>query len=69
MKFLNIHRAEHEYFKDSSVIFSDMLCFDLAVASSIKHNNNNKKKKKMEKLGIWQKIENKKTIDLVLSNC
>jgi len=49
----NIHRAGYEYFKDSSVVFLDMLCFDLAVPSSTKN-----KKKKMEKWGIWQKTEN-----------
>jgi len=44
MKFLNIHRPVYEYFKDTSVVFSDVLCFDLAVASSTKNNN-----EKMEK--------------------
>jgi len=43
-KVLNIHRPGYEYFKDSSVVFLDMLCFDLAVASPTKNNN-----KKMEK--------------------
>jgi len=51
-KFLNIHRPGYEYFKDSSVVFLDMLCFDLAVASSM---NNNNKKKKMEKVGYLAK--------------
>jgi len=50
-KFLNIHRPGYEYFKDSLVVFLDMLCFDLAVASSMKNNNNNNNNKKMEKWG------------------
>ena len=48
-KFLNIHRAGYEYFKDGSVVFSDIFCFGFAVAFPMK-NNNNKKKKKMEKM-------------------
>jgi len=51
IKFLNIHRPGYEYFKDSSVVYLDMLYFDLAVASSMKNNNN----KKMEKWGYLAK--------------
>jgi len=37
-KYVSAELDLNTYFKDSSVAFSDMLCFDLAVALSTKNN-------------------------------
>ena len=36
MRFLNSHSTGYEYFKDSSIVYVDMVCFDLTVACSNK---------------------------------
>ena len=55
-KLLTCHCTGYGYFKDSSAVYLDPLCFDLAVARPNKkynnnnnNNNNNKKKKKKKK--------------------
>ena len=44
MIFLNSHCAGQRYFKDSSTVFPDIMCYDKAVAFPNKNNNNYNKK-------------------------
>ena len=64
-RFLNILCTGYEYFKDSSVLYLDISCFNLIVAfSNMKYNN--KKKKKMEKSELSQSVENHENISVML---
>ena len=42
-RFLKSHYTGFEYFKGSSIVYTDISCFDLTVASSNKNNNYNNK--------------------------
>ena len=54
----------YEYFKDSSVLYLDISCFNLIVAfSNMKYNN---KKKKMEKSELSQSVENHENVSVML---
>ena len=59
MKILNNHCTGYEYLKDSSVIHSDISCFDLTVALSNKKYKYKKKeeKKKKKRMRYSQSVE------------
>ena len=63
-RLLNILCTGHEYFKDSSVLYLDISCFNLIVAfSNMKYNN---KKMKMEKSKLSQSVENHENVSVML---
>ena len=49
MALLNVHCTGYWYFKDPSIVFTDMFCFNFTVALPNKNNDNNNK---LENSGI-----------------